>query len=350
MNNHRVLFIGPRSIQIETTSQPQPAAGQLLVRTLISAISPGTEMLVYRDQFPADLPVDAAIPGMGERFAYPLQYGYAVVGEVMAAGVNADESWLGQRVFAFHPHEAFFCATPDQLIPVPDDIPTELAALLPNMETAVNLVLDAAPKLGETVIILGQGIVGLLTTALLARFPLQTLITLDAYPLRRALSEDLGAHHSLDPADPAWANLLTAPSSPPKTDEANPPGADLILELSGNPAALDQAIAWAGYAGRIVIGSWYGQKQASLNLGGGFHRKRLHLTSSQVSTLAPALTGRWTHLRRLDAAWDALRTLADQINTDRLITHRFPIPHAADAYSLIDQQTGETVQVLIDYP
>ncbi len=350
MNNQRLLFVGPRTVQIEESPLPQPAPGQLLVRTLISAISPGTEMLVYRDQFPPDLPVDAAIAGMGQTFAYPLAYGYAAVGEVIATGDQADESWLGQRVFAFHPHEAYFCATPDQLIPVPDDIPTELAALLPNMETAVNLVLDAAPKLGEKVIVLGQGIVGLLVTALLSRFPLDTLITLDGYPMRRALSADLGAQQSLDPADPAWANLLTASAAPPGTDEADPAGADLILELSGNPVALDQAIAWAGYAGRIVIGSWYGQKRASLDLGGGFHRKRLRLISSQVSTIDPALTGRWTHPRRLDTAWDALRTLADQIDIDRLITHRFPIAQAADAYRLIDQRAEDTVQVLIDYP
>lgn len=349
MNNQRVLFVGPRAIQIAESPLPRPAADQLLVRSLASAISPGTEMLVYRDQFPADLPVDASIPGMESSFAYPLQYGYAAVGEVMAVGVNADESWLGQRVFAFHPHESHFCAMPDHLIPVPDHIPTELAALLPNMETAVNLVLDAAPKLGEKVIVLGQGIVGLLSTALLARFPLETLITVDAYPLRRAVSADLGAHQSLDPADLAWANLLTASAAPPGPDEANPTGADLILELSGNPAALDQAIAWTGFDGRIVIGSWYGQKRADLNLGGGFHRKRLRLVSSQVSTLDPSLSGRWTHPRRLAAAWDALSVLADQIDLSRLITHRFPIAQAADAYRLIDQRAAETVQVLIEY-
>ncbi len=349
MNNQRLLFVGPRTVRIEESPLPQAAPGQLLVRTLVSAISPGTEMLVYRDQFPPDLPVDAAIVGMGETFAYPLAYGYAAVGQVIAAGDQADDGWLGQRVFAFHPHEAYFCATPDQLFPVPDHIPTELAALLPNMETGVNLVLDAAPRLGEKVIVLGQGIVGLLVTALLARFPLKELITTDAYPLRRALSVTLGAHQSLDSVDPAWANLFTALPGPPGTDEANPIGADLLLELSGNPIALDQAIAWAGYAGRIVIGSWYGQKRASLDLGGGFHRKRLRLTSSQVSTLDPSLSGRWTHPRRLGAAWDALTTLAGQIDMDRLITHRFPIAQAADAYRLIDQRAGETVQVIIEY-
>lgn len=328
---------------------PQPGPGEVLVAAEVSAISPGTEMLVYRDQFPPDLPVDAAIPGMDGDFAYPLAYGYAVVGQVAALGEGVDPEWLDQRVFAFQPHESHFCTPVDQLVPVPDEMPGDFAALLPNMETAINLVQDAAPRLGEKVIVLGQGIVGLLVTALLSRFPLESLITADAYPLRRDLSEALGADQSLDPTDPEWANVLAASAAPPAPDEEAPAGADLVIELSGNPAALDTAIKWAGFGGRIVIGSWYGQKQAALNLGGGFHRKRLHLISSQVSTIDPALSARWTHPRRLEMAWTMLTDLAEDGELADLFTHRFPVAKAADAYRLIDERAAETVQVVFEY-
>jgi threonine dehydrogenase-like Zn-dependent dehydrogenase len=121
--------------------------------------------------------------------------------------------------------------------------------------------------------------------------------------------------------------------------------ADLTYELSGNPAALDQAIAATGFNGRVVIGSWYGQKQAHLNLGGRFHRSRLHLISSQVSTIAPQWAGRWTKPRRLQVAWQMLQ----QVRPAPLITHRFPIAEAAAAYALLDRQPQEAMQVLLTY-
>jgi alcohol dehydrogenase len=122
-------------------------------------------------------------------------------------------------------------------------------------------------------------------------------------------------------------------------------GADLALELSGNPAALDQAIRAVGYGGRVLIGSWYGTKSATLNLGGAFHRNHVQLISSQVSTLAPRWRGRWDKARRFDVAW---RMLARH-NPAQLITHRFPIKQAADAYRLLDQAGHETVQVVLTY-
>jgi threonine dehydrogenase-like Zn-dependent dehydrogenase len=122
-------------------------------------------------------------------------------------------------------------------------------------------------------------------------------------------------------------------------------GADLTYELSGNPAALDQAIAATGYSGRVVIGSWYGRKPVSLDLGGRFHRSKIRLVASQVSRLAPGLTGRWDTQRRLRTAWTMLRA----VRPGQLITHRFPIEHAADAYALLDEHPAEVVQVMLTY-
>ena len=252
----------------------------------------------------------------------------------MAIGDNVPPSWQDQWVFAFHPHESHFLTTPEHVIPLPEGVSPEDAVFLPNMETAVNLVLDGAPLVGENVIVFGQGIVGLLTTALLAQFPLNSLTTVDTLPQRRTQSLDLGAHHSNTPDQ--IADWVTAQSFD---------GADLVFELSGNPVALDQAIALTGFAGRIVVGSWYGTKSAKLDLGSHFHRQRLRIISSQVSTIAPELQGRWQKSRRIDLAWNQVKSLQPA----QFISHRFHISQAEQAFTLLDQPSETTFQQILIY-
>ena len=122
--------------------------------------------------------------------------------------------------------------------------------------------------------------------------------------------------------------------------------ADLAYEVSGSPAALDTALTLTGFAGRVVIGSWYGQKQAPINLGGAFHRSRIRLIASQVSTIDPQWSGRWDKGRRFTLAWQMLQ----QLKLDSLVTHRYPIAEAAGAYQLIDEQNQQTIQVILTYP
>jgi len=330
-----VYFTAPGQAAVVEEDMPVPAPSEVLVETLVSAISPGTEMLFYRGQLPAGVAVDTSIAALSGGLNYPLKYGYACVGRVIGLGAGISEEWMGRLSFAFHPHESHFCAPVASLLPLPPGIEPERAALLPNAETAVNLAMDGAPLVGERVVVFGLGIVGLLTTALLAQFPLAALYAVDPIPARRAVAQTLGATQTFDPAE---AESLSA-------SLADSRGADLIFELSGQPAALDQAVQAAGYGGRIVVGSWYGNKRASLDLGEHFHRNRIQIVSSQVSTLAPGLTGRWTKARRMESAW---RSLAE-VPVERLITHRFPVADAPAAYRLIDQQPEQTVQVLLDY-
>lgn len=330
MKRQSLYFINPFAVAVREEALAAPAARQVLVQTIVSAISPGTEMLLYRDQFPHDVPVDATIDALDGAFGYPLKYGYAAVGRILQTGDGVDSTRFppGQLVFAFNPHESHFLADPDALWPLPEGMEPETAVFLPNMETAVSFVMDSQPMIGEQTAVFGQGVVGLLTTSLLAQFPLSRLITLDAYPLRRQWSQQLGADDSLDPSTP-WPALAV----------------DLALELSGNPAALDQAIESVGFNGRILIGSWYGQKQASLNLGGKFHRHQIRLISSQVSHIAPQWRGRWDKSRR----WQLAAAQLGRIQPQRLITHRFPIAQAAQAYELLDQQPEEAIQTILTY-
>jgi 2-desacetyl-2-hydroxyethyl bacteriochlorophyllide A dehydrogenase len=334
-------FTEPFRVDVVEESLESPPPHQVLVKSLVSAVSPGTEMLVYRGEWPADLAIDESIPSLAGKFSYPLKYGYSVVGRVTKVGSDAHSNWLGRIVFCFNPHESAFLARPDQLIPVPDSLTPEEAAFLPNMETAVSFLMDGSPLIGERVLVFGQGVVGLLTTALLARMSLGCLATLDRYPLRREKSTAFGAHAAVDPkADDTPAKLKTLL----ELTDANG-GADLTYELSGNPSALDHAISLMGFGGRIVVGSWYGGKRVEVDLGGRFHRGRIHLVSSQVSTLAPGLSGRWTKARRLALA---LRML-HEVRPAGLITHRIPITRAAEAYAVLLHNPGDAVQVMLTY-
>jgi len=330
-----LVFAAPRRIELVAESVDAPAPGQALVRTLMSAISAGTELLAFRGQLGPDTPLDETLGTLGRRtFAYPFRYGYACVGEVVAVGEGVDSgAWIGRRVFGFHPHATMFLAPIADVLPVPEGLDPARAVLLAHMETAVNLILDGAPLYGENVLVIGLGTVGLLTTALLARFPLAVL----------AASEPLSHRTQAAAALAAPRQIVTGRDEVRRALE--PRGADLIYELSGNPAALDDAIAAAGHEARVVVGSWYGEKRAHVDLGTSFHRRRLRLLSSQVSHIAAALSARWDRPRRFDAAWRALA----EIDPGHLISHRVPFEDAAVAYGLLDESREQVLQVLLDY-
>ena len=142
-------------------------------------------MLVYRGQIHPKLPVDETISKLAHEFRYPLKYGYSTTGRVVETGPAVSGDWLHRKVFCFNPHESHYIAQPDQLIPIPADIDPEDALFLPNTESAVNFLMDGRPVIGEAITVFGQGVVGLLTTALLAMLPLKCLVTLDKWPIRR---------------------------------------------------------------------------------------------------------------------------------------------------------------------
>ena len=331
----QLWFTAPQQVEVREQQLSVPTAGEVLVQTLCSAISAGTELLVYRGQLPADISLDATLVNLQQSTAYPLQYGYASVGRVVALGRKVDASWRDALVFAFQPHASHFLTTPANLIRVPDGIEPEAALFLANMETAVNLVQDGQPAIGEKVVVLGQGIVGVLLLQLLQQFPLAQLAAVDALADRRQRALAIGANTVADPT--AVAELQHALSNN---------GADLVYEVSGVPTALNLAITLSGYASRIVIGSWYGNKSAAIELGGAAHRNRLQLITSQVSTLAPALSGRWDKQRRFDVAWQMIR----QLNPQQWITQRAALTDASTLYQQIHNGRADLLQAVFTYP
>ena len=330
-------------MELREEALPAPGADDVLVETTCSAISAGTEMLVYQGRFPRELETDSAISSLRGGFEYPLAYGYACVGIIRETGKQVDRSLRDKLVFAFQPHTSHFIAKADSLFPIPDSLSPETACFLPNMETAVNLVQDGAPILGERVLVLGQGVVGLLTASLLNEFPLEMLVTADRFELRRKASREIGVNDSIDPELVNNKNDLATTDLIPQSAYAQK--FDLTFELSGSPSALNDALALTTFSGRIVIGSWYGEKKAPIDLGGAFHRSRIKMISSQVSTIAPELSGRWDKARRFEVAWEALKRIQPQ----KWITHRFSSQEADKAYQLLDENPQETIQVIFTY-
>lgn len=328
-----LFFTAPKIVEIREIILPTLKENEVLVETVCSAISAGTEMLVYREEFPQ---LSDIYDIVSSDLKYPLAYGYACVGRVMKVGKKVNSEWANKMVFAFHPHASSFISHTDSLIPIPDSLSPETACFLPNMETAVNLVQDGAPILGEKVLVMGQGVVGLLTASLLSEFPLTNLMTIDHFELRCKASNGIEKVTSINTknGDFQKASFVYAQNK-----------FDLTFELSGSPSALNDAIALTAFSGRIVIGSWYGQKRTEIDLGSAFHRSRIKLISSQVSTISPELSARWDKSRRFDVAWKAL----ERIKPEKWIMHRFSLNDAEKAYRLLDENPQETIQVIFDY-
>lgn len=333
----QLWFTGARQVDIREQQLRSPAADEIVVEVICSAVSAGTEMLVYRGQIPDDITLDANIESLQSQ-QYPLQYGYAAVGKIISIGNTVDEAWLDQLVFAFQPHASHFVTSLNNVIPVPSSVQPEDAVFLANMETAINLMHDGKPIFGERVLVLGQGIVGLLLTSLLAKMPLLELIVADTFALRRDAANKLGAR-AFDPTDIAERN-----KEHDRIQQVS--GADLIFELTGVPDALNLAIDLSGFHSRVVVGSWYGTKSAPVYLGGAAHRNRLQIITSQVSTIAPELSGRWSKERRFLLAWDMIR----RVRPSQFISTRYALHEAAVLYEQLDKCPGAQVQALLVYP
>jgi len=256
----------------------------VLVRTLATGISRGTESLVFAGRVPESQYAVMGAPLMGGAFPFPVKYGYSAVGVDRA----------GRRVFVLHPHQTLFRAPAAMCIPVPDGVPTERAVLAANMETALNILWDAAPLAGERMMVIGAGVVGLLTASLLARMPAARVTVVDIDPTRAPLARAFGC-------------AFAAP-------EAAPGEQELIVHASASEAGLRLALSHAAFEARIVEASWYGDKAPSLPLGEAFHVRRLRLLSTQVGSVATPMRGRRAFADRLatalellaDPAYDAL--------------------------------------------
>jgi 2-desacetyl-2-hydroxyethyl bacteriochlorophyllide A dehydrogenase len=323
-----VSFAAPRRIVLVPVDVPAPGEGDVLVRTLWSGISGGTEMLAYRGEVAPDLPLDEVIGALGGTFAFPFRYGYSCVGRVEGSGGRLEE---GRLVFAFHPHQDRFVAREEDLVTL-DGVDPRVGTLFPLVETALQVALDAGPVLEELVVVTGLGAVGLLTALLLRRAGAR-VVAIEPNGERRAVATSLG----VDAVAPdAVAGVLA---------EAAPGGVPLLVEASGRPEVLADGLAWLAHEGEALVVSWYGTKDVRLPLGGDFHRRRLHVRSTQVSSLPAALSGRWSRGRRRGAA----RALLAELPLGPLATHAFPLADAAAAFAAVDRGAPGLVHAALCY-
>ena len=319
----------------ELRDEPLPALGprELLVRADRSAISHGTEMLVYRGQVPPETALD--LPTLAGSFDFPIKYGYASVGTVEERGEAVSEIAVGDRVFCLHPHQTRYVVPVELAWRLPSDLDPERAVFAANIETALNVLLDSPVRVGERVAVLGQGTVGLLIGLLARRNGAGRVVVVDPIERRRALAVSLGADAALDPAAATADALSVVLGGRP----------DLVFEASGSPAALQTAVDAVADEGTVTVCSWYGTKPVPLMLGGRFHRGRIRLRSTQVGRIPPELAGRWSYERRRSTVLDLLAELP----VERLISHRFPFADAPSAYALLADEPGETAQVVLTY-
>ena len=332
-----VWFPAPLTVEIRDEHLPPVGPDEIRVRAERSAISAGTEMLVYRGQVPPDTTLD--LPTLAGSFSFPIKYGYASVGTVLEAGSDVTDVQAGLRVFCLHPHQTEYVVPSALAWPLPEALPPERGVLAANLETALNVLLDSPVRLGERVAVLGQGIVGLLIGLLVRRNGAGKVVVVDPFERRRVLAEALGADVALDPA------ALTPEQLAESISDVLGGRPDLVFEASGSPAALQSAINAVADEGTVTICSWYGAKPVPLMLGGRFHRGRIRLRSTQVGRIPPELLGRWDYARRRTAVLELLT----QLPVDQMVTHRFPFEEAAAAYRLVAERPEEAVQVVLTY-
>ena len=268
--------VAPGRGEIRTEPLPVPAPDQIGLRTLATGISRGTESLVFAGRVPPSQYAVMGAPMMAGGFPFPVKYGYSAVA--------ADAA--GNRFFVLHPHQDRFNAPATMCIKLPAALPTQRAVLAANVETAINIAWDAAPLAGERIMVIGAGVVGLATAALLARIPGAMVTMVDIDPTRATLAARFGCRFAL-------------PGDAPAEQE-------LIIHCSASEAGLRTALACAAFEARIIEASWFGDKSPALPLGENFHVRRLRLISTQVGSIAPAMRGRRSFAERLALALDLL--------------------------------------------
>jgi threonine dehydrogenase-like Zn-dependent dehydrogenase len=265
----------PNRGEIRAEPLPAPAADEALVRTLYTGISRGTETLVFGGRVPPTEHTRMRAPFQAGEFPAPVKYGYCNVGVVE----RGPAALHGRNVFCLYPHQTRYVVPAAALTPLPDDVPPGRAVLAANLETAVNGLWDAAPRIGDRVAVIGAGTVGCLVAWLAARVAgcEVELIDIDARKAKAAAA-------------------LRVPFRPP---EGAARDVDVAVHTSGSASGLATALALAGFEATVLEMSWYGSATPAVPLGEAFHSRRLTLKSSQVGSIAAAQRARWGHERRM---------------------------------------------------
>lgn len=342
-----LLLAEPYKLSLATYQETPLRPGQVRAEAVLSGISHGTELNLYRGTSPFrekrfDPNLRLFVEGSGE--VYPQRLGYEWVGRVSELGERVTGFAVGDLVHLAYPHRETYTFNPGEstilgpVTPLPDGVEPDQAIVLALAGVALQAVHDAHIKVGDRVAVFGLGVIGLLTVQLARLNGAGWVDALDPIAARRKLAGQFGADRTLDPTncDPGYEIKSTGP------------GADVTIEVSGHYAALHQAIRSTRMAGTVVAAGYYQGGGEALRLGEEWHHNRLTMVSSM---------GVWDCPHRDYPAWDRARVhaaagqllAAGKLKTDGLITQRIPFTEAANAYQLIDEQPEEVVKVVLTY-
>jgi len=335
-----IVFTDPYKVTTVQRNLPsQLGPRQVLILASYSLISSGTELKIFKGEFDDDATLDVNIKNMeNERMSYPLSYGYCLVGVVVDCGSEVScADYLGKTVFTFSPHATHIVTDADATQIIPNGIDAQDAIFMPSVETALSIVHDANVRLGENVAVYGQGLIGLLVTALLSRGKssldqdiysgkCDSITSFDMIPARLAAASKMGASQALVPGIEFQGGPF-----------------DVSIEVSGNARALQSAIENTSNGGKIIVASYYGNNDVSLKLGIDFHRSHKIIQTSQVSEIPASLSRLWSKERRFAFTWELVR----QIRPSRLLSKVLTLEHAQDAYEALDN--GTEIAIAFDY-
>ena len=299
----------------------RPGTDEVLVETLFSGISRGTERLVYQGLVPDSQHHAMRAPFQAGDFPFPVKYGYSSVGVV----VDGKEALRGRTVFCLHPHQDRYVVPADAVVPLPPAVPAVRAVLGANLETALNGWWDAPPRMGDRIAVVGAGVVGAVAAALAAGVPGSRVELIDVNPRKAGVADALGVTFR-------------------QPDQASG-DADLVLHASGSAEGLATALSLAGFEATVLELSWYGQGAVPVPLGEAFHSRRLLLRSSQVGAVAPARRGRRSHRERLA---QALALLADP-RFDALLAPPLPFAEMPAAMPALMAPQTDVMCQLVSY-
>lgn len=280
--DHSFWLSAPGRGEIRPVEVPRPADGEVLVRTRFSAVSRGTELLVFRGGVPANQREAMRAPFQEGDFPAPVKYGYLNVGVVE----QGPEELRGRTVFCLYPHQTRYVVPASAVTVVPDGVPAERAVLAGTVETAVNAAWDAAPLIGDRIAVVGAGMVGACVAKVLAGIPATRVQLVDIDPGRATVAAALGVDFA--------------------TPELAADGCDLVVHASASEAGLARSLELLAPEGVVIELSWYGDRRVSVPLGEWFHSRRLQVRASQVGTIAPARRGRRDFADRMAIALELL--------------------------------------------
>ncbi len=318
---HAFWITGPESSEIRAETIADPLDGEVAIQTLYSAISRGTESLVYKGAIPPSEFDRMRAPFQEGDFSTPVKYGYINVGVID----QGPSKLLGRSVFCMYPHQTYYVVPEKSVYLLPDDVPPARAVLAANLEAVVNGLWDAIPRVGDRVTIVGAGVLGLLFAWLTTRFPGCNVEIVDTNPEKKNLADKIGVSF--------------------KSPSQIKPESDLVIHTSGTSEGLSTSLACANFEAKILEMSWFGNQQVSLPLGEAFHSQRLTLQSSQVSSISTFQRGRWSSERRMELI---LRLLSEP-DLDMLITGESKFKELPSVMKKLSREAGNTLCHRIKY-